>query len=36
MKVFKETLEATLEDTNQQLKKWLMRWRPAADHGMKG
>jgi len=34
-KVFNETLEERLEDTNQQLKKWLLRWRPVVDHSMK-
>jgi hypothetical protein len=35
MKIFDETLKEKLEDTNQQLKKWLMRWRPVIDHSMK-
>jgi hypothetical protein len=34
-KIFDETLEEKLEDTNQQLKKWLLRWRPVIDHSMK-
>jgi hypothetical protein len=34
MKIFDESLEAKLEDTNQQLKKWLLRWRPVIDHSM--
>jgi hypothetical protein len=34
-KIFDETLEASLEDTNQQIKKWLLRWRPVIDHSMK-
>ena len=24
-----------MQDTNQQLKKWLTRWRPVIDHSMK-
>jgi hypothetical protein len=35
MKIFGETLEEKLEDTNQQLKKWLLRWKPVVDHSMK-
>jgi hypothetical protein len=35
IKIFNETLEEKLEDTNQQLKKWLLRWRPVIDHSMK-
>jgi ribonuclease HI len=35
MKIFGEPLEEKLEDTNQQLKKWLLRWRPVIDHSMK-
>jgi hypothetical protein len=35
MKIFNETLETRLQDTNQQLKKWLMRWKPVIDHSMK-
>jgi hypothetical protein len=35
LKVFDESLEERLEATNQQLKKWLMRWRPVIDHSMK-
>jgi hypothetical protein len=34
-KIFNETLETRLEDTNQQLKKWLLRWKPVIDHSMK-
>jgi len=34
-KVFNEPLAERLEDTNQQLKKWLTRWRPVVDHSMK-
>ena len=34
-KIFDEPLEMRLEDTNQQLKKWLLRWRPVIDHSMK-
>jgi hypothetical protein len=35
MKVFDETLEERLEDTNQQLKKWLMQSKSVIDHSMK-
>jgi hypothetical protein len=35
MKIFDEPLEEKLDDTNQQLKKWLLRWRPVIDHSMK-
>jgi hypothetical protein len=34
-KIFNETLVTRLEDTNQQLKKWMTRWRPVIDHSMK-
>jgi hypothetical protein len=35
LKIFDEILEIPLEATNQQLKKWLLRWRPVIDHSMK-
>jgi hypothetical protein len=35
IKIYNETLETRLEDTNQQLKKWLLRWKPVIDHSMK-
>jgi hypothetical protein len=35
MKIFNETLVIRLEDTNQQIKKWLTRWKPVIDHSMK-
>jgi hypothetical protein len=35
LKIFDESLEDKLQDANQQLKKWLMRWRPVIDHSMK-
>jgi hypothetical protein len=35
LKIFDETLNSRLEDTNQQLKKWILRWRPVIDHSMK-
>ena len=35
MKVFNEPLEVRLEATNQQLKKWILRWKPVIDHSMK-
>jgi hypothetical protein len=34
-KIFNESLVTQLEDTNQQIKKWLTRWRPVLDHSMK-
>jgi hypothetical protein len=35
IKIFDETLEAKLEETNQQLNIWIHRWRPVIDHSMK-
>ena len=35
LKIFNEPLWLRLEATNQQLKKWLLRWRPVIDHSMK-
>ena len=35
MKIFDEELEVKLDDTNQQLKKWLLRWKLVIDHSMK-
>jgi hypothetical protein len=35
IKIFDETLETRLEDTNQQLKKWMLRWKTVVDHSMK-
>jgi hypothetical protein len=35
LKIFDEAIEIRLDDANQQLKKWLMRWRPVIDHSMK-
>jgi hypothetical protein len=34
-KIFNETLGTRLEDTNQQIKKWITRWKPVIDHRMK-
>jgi hypothetical protein len=34
-KISDETLEKRLEDTNQQLKRWMNQWRPVIDHSMK-
>ena len=34
-RIFNKTLEDRLEDTNQQLKKWLLRWHPIVDHSLK-
>jgi hypothetical protein len=33
--IFDKALEIRLEDMNQQLKKWIYRWRPVIDHSMK-
>jgi RecA-family ATPase len=33
-KIFNETLETRLEDTNQQIKKWITRWKPIIYHSM--
>ncbi|OEU12484.1 hypothetical protein FRACYDRAFT_243735 [Fragilariopsis cylindrus CCMP1102] len=35
IKIYDETLKSKLADTNQQLKKWINRWRPVIDHSMK-
>ena len=35
IKIYDETLESKLGETNQQLKKWITRWRPVIDHSMK-
>ena len=35
IKIFTNNLDEHLTDTNQQLKKWLNRWRPVIDHSMK-
>jgi hypothetical protein len=35
LKIYNENLETRLADTNQQLKKWIMRWKPVIDHSMK-
>jgi hypothetical protein len=35
IKIFDEPIDLRLEATNQQLKKWLLRWRPVIDHSMK-
>jgi hypothetical protein len=34
-KIFNESLEIRLQDTNRQLMKWLTRWKPVVDHSMK-
>jgi hypothetical protein len=34
-KIYNETLATRLEDTNQQIKKWLTRWKPVVEHSMK-
>jgi hypothetical protein len=35
LKIYDEKLEIRLEDTNQQLKKWLNRWKPVVEHSMR-
>jgi hypothetical protein len=35
-KIFNEILATRLEDTNQQIKKWLTRWKPEIEQSMKG
>ena len=35
LKIFNEELKVRLADTNQQLKKWITRWKPVIDHSMK-
>jgi virulence-associated protein VagC len=35
IRIYNETQETRLEDTNQQLKKWLLRWKPVIEHSMK-
>jgi hypothetical protein len=35
IKIYDEPLLSKLADTNQQLKKWINRWRPVIDHSMK-
>ena len=35
LKMYDITLATGLEDTNQQLKKWINRWRQVIDHSMK-
>ena len=35
IKIFNEPLELRLEAANQQLKKWLLWWRPVIDDSMK-
>jgi hypothetical protein len=34
-RIFNETLGTRLEDANQQIKKWLTRWKTVIDHSMK-
>jgi hypothetical protein len=34
IKIFNETMETKLEDTNQQIKKWIIRWKPVIEHSM--
>jgi hypothetical protein len=35
IKIYDEQLERRLADTNQQLKKWILRWKPVIEHSMK-
>ncbi|OEU19127.1 hypothetical protein FRACYDRAFT_237419 [Fragilariopsis cylindrus CCMP1102] len=35
IKIYDESLKSKRADTNQQLKKWINRWRPVIDHSMK-
>ena len=35
LKIYHEPIDLRLDDTNQQLKKWINRWRPVIDHSMK-
>jgi hypothetical protein len=35
LKIFNESLPIRLEDTNQQIKKWITRWKPVVEHSMK-
>jgi hypothetical protein len=35
MKIFSESPVTRLEDTNQQIKKWLTRFKPVIEHSMK-
>ena len=35
LKIYNEPLATRLDDTNQQLKKWINRWRQVIDHSMK-
>jgi hypothetical protein len=34
-KRYNETLATRIDDTNQQIKKWLTRWKPVVEHSMK-
>jgi hypothetical protein len=33
--IYNETLATRLEDTNQQIKRWITRWKPVVEHSMK-
>jgi hypothetical protein len=35
LKIFNESFTIRLEDTNQQIKKWITRWKPVVEHSMK-
>ena len=35
LKIYDKPIKLRLDDTNQQLKKWINRWRPVIDHSMK-
>jgi hypothetical protein len=34
IKILNEPMEIQLEDTNQQIKKWITRWKPVIEHSM--
>jgi hypothetical protein len=34
-KIYNETLATRLEDTNQQIKRWITKWKPVVEHIMK-
>jgi hypothetical protein len=35
IRIFNEPLETRLEDVNQQIKKWITRWKPIIGHSIK-
>jgi hypothetical protein len=34
-KIYNKTLATRLEDSNQQIKKWINRWKPVVEHSIK-